>query len=177
MADYIDKMKNYEEIFWINPDFISPAEEPQDAEKIVDIDDAEARLARFAPFIRRMFPEVEDGIIESPLTSLKSTEDGRFFLKQDSHLPISGSIKARGGIYEVLKLAETLAVEAGLLLWNPDTDIDPEMERFIQAVYGAPAASYISEYIALMEAAHKETGLHIKHYPSRRPSGLRKTMS
>ena len=30
----------------------------------------------------------------------------------------------------------------GRLLWNPDTDIDPEMERFIQAVYGAPAASY-----------------------------------
>ena len=32
--------------------------------KLVDIDDAEARLARFAPFIERMFPEVKDGIIE-----------------------------------------------------------------------------------------------------------------
>ena len=61
-----------------------------------------------------MFPEVTDGIIESPLTEIPGVAEdmeikGRLFLKQDSHLPISGSVKARGGIYEVLKLAEKLA--------------------------------------------------------------------
>lgn len=158
MTDYMDKLKNCEEFFWVNPGYVPPAEGQE--EEIVDIDDAEARLARFAPFIERMFPEVKGGIIESPLTELTGMDGisrlaalagapaiaaddapataGRLFIKQDSHLPISGSVKARGGIYEVLKLAEKLAVEAGLLQWDPATGEhenyaklgDPEMKEF-----------------------------------------------
>lgn len=87
-----------------------------------DIDDAEARLARFAPLIERCFPETArtHGIIESPLVEIPAMQErlgvpGRLLLKQDSHLAIAGSVKARGGIYEVLKHAEDLALEAGLL--------------------------------------------------------------
>ncbi len=93
-----------------------------------DIADAEARLRRFAPFIERHFPETAPlcGIIESPLREIPAMRaylnlhagagiEGRLFLKMDSDLPIAGSVKARGGIYEVLKHSEELALSAGLL--------------------------------------------------------------
>lgn len=54
---------------------------------------------------------------------------GRLLLKCDDELPISGSIKARGGIYEVLKHAEDLAVKAGMLSADDDYSILTE-ERF-----------------------------------------------
>lgn len=93
-----------------------------------DVRDAEQRMERFAPFFVKAFPEtaVTEGIIESEVREISAMQQalvnysgseiaGKLFMKFDSHLPISGSIKARGGIYEVVKHAETLALEAGLI--------------------------------------------------------------
>ncbi|MBB2440510.1 pyridoxal-phosphate dependent enzyme, partial [Escherichia coli] len=93
-----------------------------------DVQDAHARLSRFAPYLAKAFPETAatGGIIESELVAIPAMQkrlekeyqqpiSGQLLLKKDSHLPISGSIKARGGIYEVLAHAEKLALEAGLL--------------------------------------------------------------
>jgi D-serine dehydratase len=117
------------ETTWFNPATAPAAEALADAGlDAADVADASARLARFAPYILRAFPETaaSGGIIESGIAPLPALQallgqryglqlDGALWLKADHDLPISGSIKARGGIYEVLKHAEDLALAGGLL--------------------------------------------------------------
>ena len=146
----MDSLRNAEEVYWPNPGKL-PYEEaaagcPFGMEEIRD---AEARLLRFAPYFREVFPETKktDGIIESELRAIPCMEAAlqppceegtatftlreqasltaheqaaqqpvhALYIKLDSALPISGSIKARGGIYEVLKTAEEIALAEGLL--------------------------------------------------------------
>ncbi|MEE7494474.1 D-serine ammonia-lyase [Methylobacterium oryzae] len=88
-----------------------------------DVDEAVARWQRFAPLLARLFPEEGAGRIDSPLVQLEGRlsrdildgADGRVFVKADHALPVTGCIKARGGVYEVLAYAEQLAARAGLL--------------------------------------------------------------
>ena len=117
------------ETAWFNPHFTTLAEGlPYVGLNQTDIDDARDRLARFAPYLMEVFPETAatGGMIESELAAIPNMQQqleqhfgqtihGKLWLKKDSHLPISGSIKARGGIYEVLCHAEKLALQAGLL--------------------------------------------------------------
>ncbi|MDR2478996.1 MAG: D-serine ammonia-lyase [Treponema sp.] len=117
------------EVFWVNPNYKSGREGIENRGVTpAEMDDAAERLVRFAAFVAKAYPETQDkkGIIESPLREAPKMLDflkkeantnipGRLLVKCDSHLPISGSIKARGGIYEVLCHAEALALEKGLL--------------------------------------------------------------
>lgn len=125
----IEALVSLQETTWFNP-AIAPAScalgdvgLSQD-----DVKAASDRLRRFAPYIAKVFPETAatGGVIESgiqPLTKLQQMlmgeaslpDVGSLWLKKDSDLPISGSIKARGGIHEVLKHAEDLALQAGLI--------------------------------------------------------------
>lgn len=53
----------------------------------------------------------------------------------------------------------------GRLLWNPETDIDEEMQRYFRAVYGEKAAPHMAKYVELMEKATETDCLFIKQYP------------
>ncbi|EQC1556970.1 D-serine ammonia-lyase [Citrobacter amalonaticus] len=134
------------ETTWFNPGTTSLAEGlPYVGLSEQDVKGAHARLARFAPYLAKAFPETaaSGGIIESEVVAIPAMQQrlekqygqkisGEILLKKDSHLPISGSIKARGGIYEVLTHAEKLAREAGML--TPDEDysvlLSPEFKAF-----------------------------------------------
>ena len=125
----INELTALQPLSWFNPGIAAAAEALGDVGlAAADVAQASARLARFAPYLARAFPETQasGGVIESPVVPLPAMQaalgiaPGKLWLKQDSHLPISGSIKARGGIYEVLKHAETLALDAGLLKEGDD---------------------------------------------------------
>ncbi|WP_288788828.1 D-serine ammonia-lyase [uncultured Enterobacter sp.] len=134
------------ETTWLNPRTTTLAEGlPYVGLTKADVDDAHARLQRFAPYLAKAFPETAaaGGIIESELVAIPAmktrleqeygvTIPGTLLLKKDSHLPISGSIKARGGIYEVLAHAEKLALASGLLKLDDDYSIllEPRFKDF-----------------------------------------------
>lgn len=125
----LEKVMHREEVYWLNP-LIESANEGFSKLTVseAEVKEASERLQRFAPYLERVFPETKQskGIIESPVTAIPSMKKkleqrysiaipGELLLKEDNALPISGSIKARGGIYEVLKHAEKLALEHGLI--------------------------------------------------------------
>ena len=125
----MDRIAALEETAWINPGRIPCSQAiAQCPLTLADVRDASDRLERFAPYFRKVFPETlpTGGILESPLRPIPKMEQsleaesgkkipGKLWIKLDSHLPISGSIKARGGIYEVLYTAEQIALKEGLL--------------------------------------------------------------
>lgn len=117
-----------ESLLWLNPYYQQSEAAPAKPEAS-EIKAADARLRRFAPLLAQLFPELEDsaGLIESPLLIADSLNKevnplgGQTFIKADHALPVAGSIKARGGIHEVLCFAEQLALEQGLIK-NTDDD-------------------------------------------------------
>lgn len=127
----IEKMCNLEDVFWLNENLLKSEEVLK--KSVISFDeilDASERLERFAPYIAKVFPEtkISNGIIESPLAKIDNMKkllrvEGEVYLKCDSHLPISGSIKARGGIYEVLKFAEDIALKNGKLKTTDNYEI------------------------------------------------------
>lgn len=130
----VKELIELQETSWFNPSITTIEQAlPYVGLTSEDIKDASQRLVRFAPYIVKAFPETEStqGIIESELVEIPAMKaqleqryntqiKGSLLLKKDSHLPISGSIKARGGIYEVLTHAEKLALQAGILSESDD---------------------------------------------------------
>jgi len=110
--------------------------------------DARARFRRFAPWFAERFEDTRPthGILESPLVGIPAMQaelsarfgtelPGKLWLKRDDSLPVSGSIKARGGIHEVLQVAERIATEAGLMAETDDARVlmTPEARDVLSA--------------------------------------------
>jgi D-serine dehydratase len=111
--------------FWPNP-FVKSAREgfslAPTSQHIVD--SARADWNGFAPLLARLFPELEasQGHVVSPLLKLndglarrEGLQSGRTFIKADHLLPLTGTVKSRGGLFEVLKYAEATARSQDLL--------------------------------------------------------------
>lgn len=142
----IEDLIQYKPVFWVSR-IKGQAENvlPELPMTIEDMHDAEKRLKRFAPLIARLFPETADreGLIESELVHINEMKksiqalygqgfEGGLMLKCDNYLPVAGSIKARGGIYEVLKHAEDLALKNGMISVDDDYSklAEPEFKEF-----------------------------------------------
>ena len=69
----VGDLMDLKETFWLNPG-LWPASEALAACPLTraDVEDAAARLERFAPYIKKVFPQTEaaGGIIESPLVPI-----------------------------------------------------------------------------------------------------------
>ncbi len=118
---------------WLNPDVddggISDTSFAVDPKQVAV---AEQNWQRLAPLLCHCFPELvaTDGEIRSELHEARQLkhalgysgpEFGRIFVKNDGDLPVAGSIKARGGVYEVFMYALALAKENGL--YHDDADV------------------------------------------------------
>ena len=93
-SETLEKVKKEEEVFWTNPRLLK----------------TETTLNQ-APYTYTAIPTMKSWLSHTYQKNLS----GDLYLKRDDLLPVSGTIKSRGAIYEVLKYAETLALEADLL--------------------------------------------------------------
>nr|ELR5212284.1 D-serine ammonia-lyase [Providencia rettgeri] len=165
----VQDLIDLKQVTWFNPNSTTAqAGLPYVGLTLEDVQDAEARLTRFAPYLMKAFPETQttQGIIESDVVAIPNMQSaletryetpitGEMLLKKDSHLPISGSIKARGGIYEVLTHAEKLALEAGLLSIDDNYEIlssDKFRQFFSQYSIAVGSTGNLGMSIGIMSA-------------------------
>jgi D-serine dehydratase len=161
----IKDLQSLAELSWFNPAATAtPAAEGLAAVGLSeeDVRDAADRLKRFAPYLAEVFPDAATtyGIIESPLVGVPHlqaalNQPGQLWAKLDSHLPISGSIKARGGIYEVLTHAEKIALDAGLITLDGDyrtLNSDQARELFSQHKVAVGSTGNLGLSIGIMSA-------------------------
>lgn len=142
-----------------------------------DMMEAERLWERFARFLAKAFPETDGGMVESPLRPIPAMKEqlekefeppfsGSLYLKCDNELPIAGSIKARGGIYEVLQHAEKLAFDAGLITSETNYEIfatDVLQKFFNQYSIGVGSTGNLGLSIGIIGA---KLGFHVTVYMS-----------
>jgi len=113
-----------EPLCWLNPGYRPAA----DAVAAAELGAARADWAAIAPALAALFPELGPaGVIASDLAepaglaqALGLAGAGRLLVKCDHALPVAGSVKARGGVFEVVTTALAQARAAGLIRAGED---------------------------------------------------------
>ncbi|WP_156291516.1 D-serine ammonia-lyase [Oceanobacillus salinisoli] len=173
------EMMELSPVFWMNPE-IRKVANTVFALTDKDVKDAEQLWQRFAPFIQKEFPETRkgNGWIESPLKEIPAmkmlleseyTSDlkGNLYLKCDQELAVAGSVKARGGFYEVLYYAENLAIDAGVVQKGENYEIfsTPRLKEFFsQFSIGVGSTGNLGLSIGIMSA---KLGFQVSVYMSK----------
>ncbi len=112
---------------------------------------AQNRYMRFMPFFATAFPKTENrkGIIESELKEVTDMQGGRVFVKDDSKLPVGGSLYSRGSIHELLHLTEKLLQKEKLL--SPTENYSK--------IFTPPIEEFLSNYTVYTANGNLETGV------------------
>ncbi|MBS1777196.1 MAG: D-serine ammonia-lyase [Bacteroidetes bacterium] len=154
-------------VIWLNAQRKIMAKMPDCGLSMQNIEAVESLWARFSPFLKETFTELAsvEGKISSPLKRTDSMKDwlskkdikidGQLYVKCDSDLAVAGSIKARGGFYEVLHYAEKLALNAGILQEGDDYRkfSDAAFKRFFsQYKIGVGSTGNLGMSIGIMSA-------------------------
>ncbi|MEH6907189.1 D-serine ammonia-lyase [Neobacillus drentensis] len=171
----LKKITKLQPVLWLNTNLKPMKDLPEFPVTIDDMIEAEQLWERFIPFFIKEFPETKElnGIIESPLkkinrmkTALSGTFNGDLYLKCDNELPIAGSIKSRGGVYEVLHHAEQLALKSGLVSKNDNYEIFSEEKLknfFSQYKIGVGSTGNLGLSIGIISA---KLGFNVSVYMS-----------
>lgn len=140
-----------------------------------DVKAAEARWRRFAPLLSHLFEGLGNGRIDSDLLPLDPDlavkvlggASGHVFVKADHALPVTGCIKARGGVYEVLAYAEQVADRAGLLEGRPSYEAfatAPFREVFVRLTIAVGSTGNLGFSVGVMgRALGFEVEVHMSH--------------
>lgn len=142
-----DRLRAGTPVLWTNPGYV-PQSDPQAR---ADVEGARAAWARFAPLLAALWPETlaPAGAIRSELIDIAALRpalgpelsgpqrsgSGALLVKGDHALPVAGSVKARGGVFEVLSTAVQQARAAGLLYEGED----------IEKLAGAEAKAFFAQ--------------------------------
>lgn len=164
----LKNVMNLEPVIWLNPykKKFYEANIPDPTRK--EMDEVVALWKRFAPYLKKVFQELaeSEGRISSPLKEIPvmqsklaetkgSPVQGKMYVKCDSDLAVAGSIKARGGFYEVLDFAEQLAKDAGLIDGNKDYaqfDSKPFKDLFTQYKIAVASTGNLGLSIGIISA-------------------------
>lgn len=194
IADWLAKypslkpVLNLQPATWLNPSRVTDVTAASLPLSFPDMEQGRAFMEKYAPVIAKIFPQTADteGRIYSPLTEIdnfkklresisKAVIPGRLFLKCDHALPVAGSIKARGGFFEVLQFAHKLSVQHGVIEDHEAADFtSPACKAlFEQYTIGVGSTGNLGLSIGIISA---RLGFQVKVYMSRDAKAWKKEL-